>query len=78
MYLRKEVDAMPSQMQKPFIKKTCDHCKIGYYVETSETGDWWAQCNECNALLFCYKPMPHQATFHADSHKYKAFFGGYG
>lgn len=69
---------MPSEMQKPFIKKLCEHCKIGHYTETHETGDWWAQCNECNALLFCYQPMPHQAKFHADNHKYKAFFGGYG
>jgi phage terminase large subunit len=69
---------MASVMQKPHLKKPCDHCKIGHYMEAAECGDWWLACNECNALLFCYNPMPHQATFHADPHKYKAFFGGYG
>lgn len=69
---------MASEMQKPHIKKTCQHCKIGHYVETPDCGDWWLSCNECNALLFCYNPMNHQAQFHADQHKYKAFFGGYG
>lgn len=69
---------MASLMQKPFLKQTCERCKIGHYVETHETGDWWLTCNECAALLFCYQPMDHQATFHKDNHKYKAFFGGYG
>lgn len=69
---------MPSLMQKPFLNKQCNHCKIGHYVEDGQTGDWWLRCNECNAILFCYNPMPHQAQFHADGHKFKAFFGGYG
>jgi mannose/cellobiose epimerase-like protein (N-acyl-D-glucosamine 2-epimerase family) len=69
---------MPSQMQEPFINKPCEHCGIGQYIETHETGDWWAECNECQSLLFCYKPMPHQALFHMDNHKFKMFSGGYG
>jgi phage terminase large subunit len=60
------------------MKKTCDHCKIGHYIESHDTGDWYLKCNECNALVFCYVPMPHQAEFHRDKHKYKSFFGGYG
>ena len=62
-------------MQKPFLKKTCDHCKIGHYVEDNNTGDWWLKCVECNALLFCYEPMPHQHRFHEDDHKFKMFAG---
>jgi hypothetical protein len=77
-YFKKEGDAMPSLMQKPFLKATCDSCKIGQYVETHDTGDWYLSCNECNALLFCYVPMPHQFEFHKDYHKYKMFAGGYG
>ena len=69
---------MASEMQKPFEKKTCQNCKIGFYTIEGDCGDWWAKCNECGALLFCYNPMDHQAQFHADRHKYKAFFGGYG
>jgi hypothetical protein len=65
-------------MQEPFLNKDCQRCKIGIYKESFDTGDWYLQCSECNALLFCYQPMPHQAAFHADNHKYKAFFGGYG
>jgi phage terminase large subunit len=65
-------------MQKPFVKKTCGHCGIGHYVESHDCGDWWLACNECGALLFCYKPMPHQDRFHSDDHKYKMFAGGYG
>jgi phage terminase large subunit len=69
---------MPSSMQKPFVKQTCGHCGIGHYVESHDCGDWWLECNECRALMFCYKPMPHQARFHSDNHKYKMFAGGYG
>lgn len=65
-------------MQQPFLKKTCSHCNFGHYIESHDTGDWWLVCNECNSLIFCYNPMYHQADFHADGHKYKAFFGGYG
>lgn len=69
---------MPSKMQEPYLKQTCPHCNFGYYVETSDTGDWWLECNECGALHFCYSPMPHQYQFHLDPHKFKSFFGGYG
>jgi hypothetical protein len=63
-------------MQKPFVKQTCGHCGIGHYVESHDCGDWWLECNECRALMFCYKPMPHQDRFHSDYHKYKMFAGG--
>lgn len=69
---------MPSQMQKPFMKQTCERCSMGYYIETAETGDWWLQCVDCGALKFCYVPMDHQYDFHLDGHKYKMFAGGYG
>ena len=60
---------MASEMQKPFEKKTCQNCKIGFYTIEGDCGDWWAKCNECGAFLFCYNPMDHQAQFHADRHK---------
>lgn len=69
---------MPSKMQKPFIDTLCHKCSFGIYKETNDTGDWWLECNECGSMLFCYNPMPHQADFHDDEHKFKAFFGGYG
>lgn len=67
-----------SKMQKPYEKQTCQHCGIGHYIIDSSCGDWWARCNECSALLFCYDPMPHQYQFHEDPHKIRAFFGGFG
>ena len=62
-------------MQQPFIGQQCENCKYGFYIETNDGGDWWLSCNECGALHFCYDPMDHQADFHADNHKFKAFFG---
>jgi hypothetical protein len=66
---------MASKMQKPFIKTTCTSCKFGHYIEDADCGDWWLRCNECDALLFCYQPMPHQYAYHEDYHKFKMFAG---
>lgn len=69
---------MASKMQKPFLKTPCSHCRVGQFKEDNKTGDWWLSCNECGSLMFCYNPMPHQAIFHEDYHKFKMFAGGYG
>jgi PBSX family phage terminase large subunit len=69
---------MPSKMTEPFIKKTCQHCNIGHYVEFPDENEWNVQCNECSAILFCYNPLPHQQLFHADGAKYRLYAGGYG
>lgn len=69
---------MASKMQEPYVNTTCSKCNFGQFKEGHDTGDWWLACNECGSLLFCYNPMPHQYDFHADYHKYKCFFGGFG
>jgi hypothetical protein len=74
---KKEGGHMSSLMQKPYIGQTCYHCKIGSFQVPSNGQEWHLDCTECNAVLFCYNPMPHQAKFHQDPSKFKAFFGGY-
>lgn len=69
---------MPTKMQKQYLGKKCDQCNYGYYIETHDTGEWNLVCNECDAIHFCYTPLPHQAFFHSDPAKYRMFAGGYG
>jgi phage terminase large subunit len=69
---------MPSKMQKPYIGNECLKCGHGKLIETADGGEWWLECNECENLLFCYNPMPHQEDFHSDGHKFKMFAGGFG
>jgi phage terminase large subunit len=56
----------------------CPVCNFGKLMETGLTGDWNLECNECNAIILCYEPLPHQIAFHQDSHKYRLYAGGYG
>ena len=56
----------------------CHECGYGRYEEPLSGQKWHVVCNECGAIYFLYEPLPHQAKFHADPHKYKMFAGGYG
>ncbi len=38
----------------------------------------WFECPKCNTYLHTYKPLPHQAAVHRDSHTTIGNFGGYG
>lgn len=67
---------MPSKMTEKFIGKTCDECGFGVYKEFPDGNEWNVICNDCEAILFCYEPLPHQMNFHADPAKYKLFAGG--
>lgn len=68
---------MPSKMQEPFIDEPCS-CGLGRFVEMIDGNEWCLECNDCEAIKFCYVPLPHQARFHADTSKYRLFAGGYG
>lgn len=61
---------------QPFIEETCEQCSYGRMMETDS--EWWVKCDDCGAMKFCYVPLPHQSRFHADTHKYRLFAGGYG
>lgn len=65
-------------MQEPFVGQKCDNCHLGVYRLPDNGQEWHVKCDECNAVMMCYVPLPHQAKFHADNHKYKMFAGGYG
>jgi phage terminase large subunit len=69
---------MVSVMQKPYHKTPCNNCHDGEYILTNDCGEWNLECDECQAILFCYTPLPHQEEFHKDPHKYKLYAGGYG
>ena len=56
----------------------CGECSIGAMIPTNCNNEWWLQCDECRALLFCYEPMEHQIPFHQDTHKYRMWAGGFG
>ncbi|MER2006281.1 MAG: phage terminase large subunit [Psychrobacillus sp.] len=61
-----------------FLGTTCKQCGTGSYIENENASEWWAKCDDCGHLFFCYEPMPHQLRFHEDSAKYKLYGGGYG
>lgn len=69
---------MASKQQKKYLGKTCHECGYGIYQEPVKGQEWHVVCDECRAILMVYEPLPHQAAFHADPHKYKMFAGGYG
>lgn len=60
------------------IDTPCLECNFGTYKEPVNGQKWHAVCDECDAIIMLYDPLPHQALFHQDTHKYKGFFGGYG
>ena len=61
-----------------FLGTTCTLCGVGTLKENDNFSDWWAKCDECRNLVFCYQPMPHQLRFHQDPAKYKMYGGGFG
>lgn len=69
---------MASMQQEPYIGATCEICEYGTYEVPENGQEWHVVCDECHAIAMCYEPLPHQAAFHADPHKYKMFAGGYG
>lgn len=62
-------------MQEKFLQNPCKVCGQGYYQEPVNGQEWHLVCDECQSILFCYDPLPHQIDFHADPHKYKMFAG---
>jgi PBSX family phage terminase large subunit len=54
----------------------CYSCHIGIFQETDQES--YVQCSECGAIKLTYQPQAYQSAYHADPHKFKAFFGGYG
>lgn len=68
--------ASVSDMQRPYINQTCEVCEQGTYQLPESDQEWHLVCDECGSIYFCYTPMPHQAAFHKDPHKYKLFAGG--
>lgn len=69
---------MASKQQEKYIGMDCEACDYGYYELPYNGQEWHVVCNECKAIVMVYEPLPHQAKFHADPHKYKMFAGGYG
>lgn len=69
---------MAHERQLPYLGKSCHSCKHGHYEEPESGQEWHVVCNECGAVFLVYEPLPYQAKFHADPHKYKMFAGGYG
>lgn len=58
--------------------KQCPVCDFGYLMEPPDGQESYLLCSECEAIQLLYQPLPHQTEFHKDTHKYKAFFGGFG
>lgn len=56
----------------------CPVCKVGTMNSPPDGQESYIICNECESIHLTYKPLPHQARFHADPHKFKGFFGGFG
>lgn len=61
-----------------FIDCRCEVCAVGVYKETIDSNEWWVKCDNCEQMVFCYQPMPHQLRFHSDPAPYKMYAGGYG
>ena len=40
--------------------------------------EFWLECTGCNTYINTYIPQEHQEAVHADPHRYKGNFGGYG
>lgn len=54
-------------------------CTCGGIFELPKNGqEWHLECDQCETILFCYIPMPHQEAFHKDTSKYRMWAGGYG
>lgn len=69
---------MASKMQEPYVDTICPTCGVGKMQTPVNGQEWHVVCDECNAIMLCYDPLPHQALFHMDDHKIKMFAGGFG
>lgn len=59
----------------------CPRCGSPTEKAQSISGDdstFWLTCTRCNTYIDTYVPQPHQYALHADPHKIKGNFGGYG
>ena len=60
----------------------CPQCNFGSMLASDQKDDdgksIYLSCTECDTVQMTYLPLPHQNEFHADNHKFKGFFGGYG
>lgn len=59
----------------------CPRCGAQTQVSISISGEpsqFWRECTQCNTYINTYIPQHHQRLFHADAHKFKGNFGGYG
>ena len=56
----------------------CPECRLTLLSIPKKRQESYLICPECETILLLYVPQPHQAAFHADGHKIKAYFGGYG
>ena len=45
---------------------------------SEDISPFWRECTQCNTYINTYIPQAHQQIFHADPHKFKGNFGGYG
>lgn len=61
-----------------YLGTKCIKCGYGTMGETDNNCEWYVKCDDCNHLLFCYEPMPHQLRFHLDNAKFRMYAGGYG
>lgn len=63
--------------------KLCPRCQSPLVPATSIAGSPstdWLECSNtvCNTYVDTYRPMPHQASVHLDSHRIIGNFGSYG
>jgi len=61
----------------------CPRCGSEWQSTKSLSGapsEFWKECSnpKCNTYFNTYMPQAHQFSFHTDSHRFKANFGGYG
>lgn len=82
--LKKDINRSkkPKVLKKVKAGDVCPHCHYGILEEcmsfADKTCEFFVYCPNCNAYICTYEPMPHQAAFHMDEHKYKLYAGGFG
>lgn len=59
----------------------CPRCNTEMEPSKTLSGSFsrfWVECPKCNAYHNTFRPQPHQQLFHADHHRFKGNFGGFG
>lgn len=79
----KTLDEILEQAELVTSQKRCPRCNALLRPTTSISGSPstdWLECSNsiCNTFVDTYKPMPHQAAVHKDSHRIIGNFGSYG